>query len=191
MFNWMLIHVEDYLLMQEIPAGSLFKIGYILTICNQDFKPHCQDWCCEWPLHHQMSMSPTYETITSRSTKLLKSPPKPRKPGLVWYISEAWCQIVHRLPTEACYFKRKWTTNQYRWSHLEVISKVDTPSLWCAGVLVPKKSGLVKTCIGPKTLNEYAVRGPPTFRSWRTLSMLSGVTIFSKLKANSGFGRFY
>ena len=38
-----------------------------------------------------------------------------------------------------------------------VISKVDVPTPWCAGmVMVPKKSGAVRICIDLKPLNECA-----------------------------------
>jgi len=40
-----------------------------------------------------------------------------------------------------------------------VISKVDKPTPWCAGmVVVPKKSGAVRICVDLKPLNESVQR---------------------------------
>ena len=40
-----------------------------------------------------------------------------------------------------------------------VISKVDTPTSWCAGMaVVPKKSGEVRICVDLKPLNENVLR---------------------------------
>jgi len=42
---------------------------------------------------------------------------------------------------------------------LEVISKVDVPTDWCAGmVVVPKKNGSVCICVDLKPLNESVFR---------------------------------
>ena len=42
---------------------------------------------------------------------------------------------------------------------LGVISKVDTPTPWCAGmVVVQKKSGDVRICVDLKPLNESVLR---------------------------------
>ena len=70
-----------------------------------------------------------------------------------------------------------------------VISKIITPTPWCAGmVVVPKRSGAVRICVDLKPLNESVVREPhPIPKVGDTLALLYGVTVFSKLDANSGF----
>ena len=72
---------------------------------------------------------------------------------------------------------------------LNVISKVDQPTPWCAGmVVIPKKSGKVRICVDLKPLNENVLRGThPLPQVDKILAQLSGATIFSKLDANSGF----
>ena len=72
---------------------------------------------------------------------------------------------------------------------LGVISKVDKPTLWCAGmVVVPKKSGDVCICVDLKPLNEYVLREThPLPGVDETLAQLTGATVMSKLDANSGF----
>ena len=70
-----------------------------------------------------------------------------------------------------------------------VISKVDAPTPWCAGmVVVPKKTGAVRICVHLKPLNESVLREVhPIPKLDEILGKLSGATIFSKLYANSGF----
>ena len=70
-----------------------------------------------------------------------------------------------------------------------VISKVNEPTPWCAGmVVVPKKSGAVRICVDLKALNENVLREThPIPKVDDTLAQLTGATIFSKLDANSGF----
>lgn len=72
---------------------------------------------------------------------------------------------------------------------LGVISKVDQPTSWCAGmVVVPKKNGTVRICVDLKMLNESVLREiHPLPKVDETLALLSGATCFSKLDANSGF----
>ena len=76
-----------------------------------------------------------------------------------------------------------------RMEKMGVISRVDKPTAWCAGmVAVPKKSGAVRICIDLKPLNKSVQREVhplPTVDD--TLAQLSGATVFSKLDANSGF----
>ena len=76
-----------------------------------------------------------------------------------------------------------------RMEALGVISKVDEPSLWCAGmVAVPKKSGAVRICVDLKHLNQNVLREThPLPKVDDVLAQLSGATLFSKLDANSGF----
>lgn len=70
-----------------------------------------------------------------------------------------------------------------------VISKVDQPTPWCAGmVVVPKKEGAIRICVDLKPLNEMVLREVhPLPKVDETLAQLSGATVFSKLDANSGF----
>ena len=70
-----------------------------------------------------------------------------------------------------------------------VISKVEVPTPWCAGmVVVPKRSGEVRICVDLKFLNESVLREVhPLPKVETTLSQLSGATVFSKIDANSGF----
>ncbi|XP_071093535.1 uncharacterized protein [Haliotis cracherodii] len=70
-----------------------------------------------------------------------------------------------------------------------VISKVDCPTDWCAGmVVVPKSSEKVRTCVDLTKLNESVRREyHPLPAVDHTLSQLSGAKVFTKLDANSGF----
>lgn len=72
---------------------------------------------------------------------------------------------------------------------LGVILKVKDPTPWCAGmVVVPKKTGAVRICVDLKPLNESMLREVhPIPRVDEALAQLTGVTIFSKLDANSRF----
>ena len=72
---------------------------------------------------------------------------------------------------------------------LGVISKVDEPTEWCAGmVVVPKKSGKICICVDLKPLNESVLREVhPLPKVDETLAQLTGERVFSKLDANSGF----
>ena len=76
-----------------------------------------------------------------------------------------------------------------RMKKLGVISKVDKPTCWCAGmVVVPKKSGEVRICVDLKPLNESVLREThPLPGVDETLAQLTGATVMSKLDANSGF----
>ena len=54
-------------------------------------------------------------------------------------------------------------TELNRMESLGVISKVETPTLWCTGmVAVPKKSGAICICVDLKPLNECPERGALT-----------------------------
>ena len=72
---------------------------------------------------------------------------------------------------------------------LGVITKVDYPTPWCAGmVVVPKKSGEVRICVDLKPLNSNVLREVhPLPAVDETLAQLAGAAVFSKLDANSGF----
>ena len=72
---------------------------------------------------------------------------------------------------------------------LGVISKVDTPTSWCAGmVVVRKKDKAVRICVDLKPLNTSVLRKThPLPRVDDTLVELTGAKAFSKLDANSGY----
>jgi len=76
-----------------------------------------------------------------------------------------------------------------RMEALGVISKVDEPTPWCAGmVVVPKKGGAIRICVDLKPLNENVLREVhPLPKVDETLAQLAGAKVFSKLDANSGF----
>ena len=79
-----------------------------------------------------------------------------------------------------------------RMQSLGVISPVDEPTPWCAGmVVVPKPSRDIRICVDLKPLNEGVLREfHPLPKVEETLGQLNGATIFSKLDANSGFCKF-
>jgi len=72
---------------------------------------------------------------------------------------------------------------------MQVISKIDEPTPWCAGmVVVPKKTGNIRICVDLKPLNESVqreVHPHPTVDD--TLAQLSRAKMFSSLDTNSGF----
>jgi len=76
-----------------------------------------------------------------------------------------------------------------RMENLGVISKVSTPTPWCAGmVVVPKTNGAVRICVDLKPLNESVLREVhPLLKVETTLAQLSEAKVFSKLDTNSGF----
>ena len=76
-----------------------------------------------------------------------------------------------------------------RMEEMGVISKVNEPTPWCAGmVVVPKKSGSIRICVDLKPLNESILREVhPLPKVDETLAQLTGAKVFSKLDANSGF----
>ena len=72
---------------------------------------------------------------------------------------------------------------------LGVISPVEEPTEWCAGmVVVPKPSSALRICVDYRQLNESVLREVhPLPKVDVTLAQLAGATIFSKLDANCGF----
>ena len=72
---------------------------------------------------------------------------------------------------------------------LGIISKVDKPTPWCAGMaVVHKKNGAIRICVDYQPLNRYVCREAyPLPKVDETLAQLAGAKIFSKLDANSGF----
>ena len=76
-----------------------------------------------------------------------------------------------------------------RMEQLGVISRVDDPTDWCAGmVVVPKSDGKVRICVDLTKLNESVRRERHILPSVdHSLAQLGGVKVFTKLDANSGF----
>lgn len=70
-----------------------------------------------------------------------------------------------------------------------VISKVNQPTEWCAGmVVVPKANGRVRICVDLTKLNVSVKRERhPLPAVDQTLAQLAGARLFTKLDANSGF----
>ena len=70
-----------------------------------------------------------------------------------------------------------------------VISKVQEPTEWCAGMVpVPKKNGTVRICVDLTHLNQCVQRERYPLRAVeQVLAQLTGAQLFSKLDANSGF----
>ena len=70
-----------------------------------------------------------------------------------------------------------------------IITRVDQPTDWCAGmVVVPKKNDQVRICVDLTRLNKCVKRERHILPSVeQSLAQLGGATIFSKLDANSGF----
>lgn len=76
-----------------------------------------------------------------------------------------------------------------RMEKLGVITKVEEPTEWCAGmVVVPKPNGKVRICVDLTKLNESVCRERHILPSVeQTLAQIGGAKYFSKLDANSGF----
>jgi len=76
-----------------------------------------------------------------------------------------------------------------RMESLSVISKVEEPTPWCAGmVVVPKKTGTIRICVDLKPLNKSVQREVhPLPAVDDTLAQMAGAKVFSTLDANSGF----
>ncbi|KAL5505300.1 hypothetical protein EMCRGX_G006710 [Ephydatia muelleri] len=76
-----------------------------------------------------------------------------------------------------------------RMESLGIISKVDTPTPWFAGmVVVPKPNGTIRICVDLKPLNECVLREIyPLPKVDDILAQLTGATVFSKLDTNCGF----
>ena len=72
---------------------------------------------------------------------------------------------------------------------MEVISRVEEPTEWCAGmVVVPKPKGKVRICVDLTQLNPSVCREcHPLPVVEQTLTQIAGAQVFSKLDANSGF----
>ena len=70
-----------------------------------------------------------------------------------------------------------------------VITKVEEPTPWCAGmVVIPKKSGEIRVCVDLKRLNESVLQEIYQLpRVDDILEQLAGAKCFSKLGTNSRF----
>ena len=95
-------------------------------------------------------------------------------------------QTARRVPLP---LRDKVTEELRRMESCGVISRMEEPTEWCAGmVTVPKKQGSVRICVDLKALNENIMRevyALPTVD--QTLAQMNGATKFCKLDANSGF----
>ena len=76
-----------------------------------------------------------------------------------------------------------------RMERLGVISQVEDPTEWCAGmVVVPKANGQVRICVDLTKLNENVCRERHQLPAVeQTLAQIAGAQVFTKLDANSGF----
>ena len=76
-----------------------------------------------------------------------------------------------------------------RMESLGVISRVEAPTDWCAGmVVVPKANKRVRICVDLTKLNENVRRERhPLPAVEQVLAQIAGACVFSKLDANSGF----
>ena len=76
-----------------------------------------------------------------------------------------------------------------RMEDLGVISRVEEPTEWCAGlVVVPKQSGEVRLCVDLTKLNDNVLRERHMMPSVEhTLAQIQSGTVYSKLDANCGF----
>ena len=85
--------------------------------------------------------------------------------------------------------RKKVQDELVRMETMGVISRVEEPTQWCAGmVVVPKKSGSVRICVDFRPLNDNMLREVhPLPKVDVTLAQLAGATVFSKLDANCGF----
>ena len=72
-----------------------------------------------------------------------------------------------------------------------MISRVDEPTQWCTAMVVASKRNL-RICVDFQPLNECVLREVyPLPKVEETLAQLTGATVFSKVDANCGFGRFH
>ena len=76
-----------------------------------------------------------------------------------------------------------------RMENMGVITRIDEPTEWCAGmVVVPKPSGRVRICVDLTKLNESVCRERHILPSVeQTLALIGGAKHFTKLDANSGY----
>ncbi|KAL8616804.1 hypothetical protein ACOMHN_017841 [Nucella lapillus] len=101
--------------------------------------------------------------------------------------AQPFCQTVpRRVPVPLL---KKVEAQLNKMVNLDVIERIDTPTDWCAPiVVVPKSSGDVRLCIDLTKLNKHVKREIYAMPSVEeTLSKIAQGNIFSKLDANSGF----
>lgn len=70
----------------------------------------------------------------------------------------------------------------------KVISPVDEPTEWCAGMVVPKSNGDIQICVNYTNLNKNVLREKHMLPAVdETLGLLTGAKIFAKLDACSSY----
>lgn len=76
-----------------------------------------------------------------------------------------------------------------RMESMGVITRIDEPTEWCAGMVVmPKRGGKVRICVDLTKLNESVCRERHILPSVeQTLAQIGGAKHFTKLDANSGY----
>ncbi|KAL6483174.1 hypothetical protein MHYP_G00080460 [Metynnis hypsauchen] len=76
-----------------------------------------------------------------------------------------------------------------RMEEMGVISRIEKPTEWCAGiVVVPKPNGKIRLCVDLTKLNESVCRERHILPSVdQSLAQLNGARFFTKLDARSGF----
>ena len=133
--------------------------------------------------------SVTSETIESQYPGLCSGLGKMEKPYIIELEPEAKpfsLKTPRRIPIPLL---PKVKEELQRMEQLGVISRINEPTEWCAGmVVVPKKSGDLRICVDLTQLNKSVRREKFIIPSVEeTLGLLSGAKIFSKLDANMGF----
>lgn len=76
-----------------------------------------------------------------------------------------------------------------RMEEIGAVSKIESPTDWCAGmVVVPKANGDIRICVDMTNLNEALCRERHILPSVeQSLAQLDGSQVFTKLDARSGF----
>ena len=94
-------------------------------------------------------------------------------------------------PRHALHLRQKVQEELNRMETIAVISKVEKPTLWCAGkVVVPKKGGDIRICVDLKPLNESMLREVhPLPKVDETLAQLSGATDLQSWMQGVDFGK--
>lgn len=92
----------------------------------------------------------------------------------------------HRVPFP---LENKIKEELERMEQMGVISRIERPTEWCAGMVpVVKPNGKIRICVDLTKLNEAVCRERHILPSVeQSLAQLNGATIFTKLDARSGF----